>query len=97
MSLTATVVDIRRALKSLRAQIRRKRSELDSAELNKSLPKRLLEVFFHTWDLGFTAFGGPPVHFQILYSRFVEGKGGSKWIDEQTVSITIPNSLAKTN
>jgi hypothetical protein len=42
------------------------------------------------WDLGFTAFGGPPVHFQILHRRFVEGKGfggGSKWIDEQTVSI----------
>jgi hypothetical protein len=41
------------------------------------------------WDLGFTAFGGPPVHFQILHRRFVEGKGfqgGSKWLDEQTVS-----------
>ena len=42
------------------------------------------------WDLGFTAFGGPPVHFQILHRRFVEGLGfggGSKWIDEQTVSL----------
>lgn len=41
------------------------------------------------WDLGFTSFGGPPVHFQILHRRFVEGLGfggGSKWIDEQTVS-----------
>ena len=40
------------------------------------------------WDLGFTAFGGPPVHFQILHRRFVEGLGfggGSKWIDEQAV------------
>lgn len=40
------------------------------------------------WDLGFTAFGGPPVHFQILHRRFVEGLGfggGSKWLDEQTV------------
>ncbi|KAF2446169.1 chromate ion transporter-like protein [Karstenula rhodostoma CBS 690.94] len=38
------------------------------------------------WDLGFTAFGGPPVHFQILHRRFVEGQGhfGAKWIDEQT-------------
>ncbi|KAI4629668.1 uncharacterized protein J4E87_002854 [Alternaria ethzedia] len=39
------------------------------------------------WDLGFTAFGGPPVHFQILHRRFVEGvgfQGGSKWLDEQT-------------
>lgn len=40
------------------------------------------------WDLGFTSFGGPPVHFQILHRRFVEGAGfggGSKWVDEQTV------------
>lgn len=48
---------------------------------------RLLDVFQRTWDLGFTAFGGPNVHFQIFYRRFVE-TGGSKvpWIDEQTVS-----------
>jgi hypothetical protein len=52
---------------------------------------RLAEVGAKTWDLGFTAFGGPPVHFQILHRRFVEGLGfgGSKWIDEQTVSISI--------
>jgi chromate transport protein ChrA len=46
-------------------------------------------MFMRTWDLGFTAFGGPPVHFQILHRRFVEGigfGGGGKWIDEQTVS-----------
>ncbi|CAG7935241.1 unnamed protein product [Penicillium salamii] len=49
------------------------------------LLSRLLDVFLRTWDLGFTAFGGPPVHFQILHSRFVEGKGGKeKWVDEQT-------------
>lgn len=49
---------------------------------------RLTEVFVRMWDLGFTAFGGPPVHFQILHRRFVEGVGfggGSKWLDEQTV------------
>jgi chromate transport protein ChrA len=41
-------------------------------------------------DLGLTAFGGPPVHFQILYKRFVEGSGGrTKWIDEQTVSQSV--------
>ncbi|CAG8228695.1 unnamed protein product [Penicillium nalgiovense] len=51
----------------------------------KPLPSRLLDVFLRTWDLGFTAFGGPPVHFQILHSRFVEGKGDKeKWVDEQT-------------
>jgi hypothetical protein len=38
-------------------------------------------------DLGFTAFGSPPVHFQILYRRFVEGGGKTPWIDEQTVRI----------
>ncbi|KAJ5688166.1 hypothetical protein N7536_010785 [Penicillium majusculum] len=49
------------------------------------LSTRLLDVFLRTWDLGFTAFGGPPVHFQILHSRFVEGKGDKeKWVDEQT-------------
>ncbi|KAM5477127.1 hypothetical protein MauCBS54593_000398 [Microsporum audouinii] len=50
-----------------------------------ALPSRLLDVFLSTWDLGFTSFGGPPVHFRILHDRFVEGKGVSeKWIDEQT-------------
>jgi hypothetical protein len=48
---------------------------------------RLSDVFLRTWDLGFTAFGGPPVHFQIEHQRFVEGKGGrAPWIDEQIVS-----------
>ncbi|KAG9075371.1 hypothetical protein FRC06_010128 [Ceratobasidium sp. 370] len=37
-----------------------------------------------TFDLGFTAFGGPPVHFQIQHQRFVEGNGKTPWIDEQT-------------
>ncbi|KAH6620052.1 chromate ion transporter-like protein [Boeremia exigua] len=61
-----------------------------SAELQANTGKlewRLIEVFSRMWDLGFTAFGGPPVHFQILHRRFVEGLGfggGSKWIDEQT-------------
>ncbi|RMJ28857.1 Chromate ion transporter [Aspergillus sp. HF37] len=49
------------------------------------LARRMVDVFLRTWDLGFTAFGGPPVHFQILHGRFVEGKGGKeKWVDEQT-------------
>ena len=50
------------------------------------LPNRLLDVLLRTWDLGFTAFGGPPVHFKIIHQRFVEGIGGkASWIDEQTV------------
>ncbi|KAF2461572.1 chromate ion transporter [Lineolata rhizophorae] len=52
---------------------------------NQKLAWRLADVFARTWDLGFTAFGGPAVHFQILHRRFVEGKGGkTPWIDEQT-------------
>ncbi|ORY02451.1 chromate ion transporter-like protein [Clohesyomyces aquaticus] len=52
---------------------------------NAKLGWRLTDVFARTWDLGFTAFGGPPVHFQILHTRFVDGVGGkTKWIDEQT-------------
>ncbi|KAJ5349834.1 hypothetical protein N7541_007561 [Penicillium brevicompactum] len=51
----------------------------------RPLSRRLLDVFLRTWDLGFTAFGGPPVHFQIIHGRFVEGQGGKeKWVDEQT-------------
>ncbi|CBF81927.1 hypothetical protein AN5427.2 [Aspergillus nidulans FGSC A4] len=37
-----------------------------------ALSSRVLDVVRKTWDLGFTAFGGPPVHFQILHARFVE-------------------------
>ncbi|KAK6007400.1 hypothetical protein QM012_004214 [Aureobasidium pullulans] len=49
------------------------------------LPFRLADVFLRTWDLGFTAFGGPPVHFQILHQRFVESRGVyAAWVDEQT-------------
>ncbi|ERF75922.1 hypothetical protein EPUS_01288 [Endocarpon pusillum Z07020] len=80
----AAAFNIRRPLRALSSLISRKRRELDPTQLNKSLSTRLLEVFLRTWDLGLTAFGGPPVHFQIIYGRFVEGKGGNKWIDEQT-------------
>lgn len=49
-----------------------------------------------TWDLGFTAFGGPPVHFQILHARFVEGQGGKeKWVDEQTVRFIVSCRIEK--
>lgn len=48
---------------------------------------RLLDSLSRTWDLGITAFGGPPVLFQIVHHRFVDAKGGKvAWIDEQTVS-----------
>lgn len=49
--------------------------------------ERLRDVVLRTWDLGFVAFGGPPVHFRIFHQRFVEGLGGKEpWVDEQTVS-----------
>jgi hypothetical protein len=57
---------------------------------NQKLVLRLADVLWRTWDLGFTAFGGPPVHFQILHRRFVDGHGGVPWIDEQTVGTTRP-------
>ncbi|KAG8913331.1 hypothetical protein FRC01_004596, partial [Tulasnella sp. 417] len=38
------------------------------------------DVFKNYWDLGFTAFGGPPTHFQILHRRFVKKTG---WITEE--------------
>ncbi|KAI9796208.1 MAG: hypothetical protein M1833_006459 [Piccolia ochrophora] len=41
---------------------------------------RLKDVLRANWLLGFTAFGGPPVHFQIFHQKFVEERG---WIDEQ--------------
>ncbi|KAG8902638.1 hypothetical protein FRC01_009528, partial [Tulasnella sp. 417] len=41
---------------------------------------RLWDVVKNYWDLGFTAFGGPPTHFQILHRRFVEK---TKWITEE--------------
>ena len=60
---------------------------------NDPLLPRILAVLAQTWDLGFTAFGGPPVHFQILHQRFVNGGSGhgspygkppTRWLDEQT-------------
>jgi hypothetical protein len=80
-------------ISSLRDHTRTRRNASLQPNTEK-LGSRLAEVFARTWDLGFTAFGGPPVHFQILHRRFVEGVGfggGSKWIDEQTVSISVPS------
>lgn len=82
-----TNIDLRQSLQKLRSLLSRRQSELESPPHDGSLPNRILETFLRTWDLGFTAFGGPPVHFQIIHARFVEGKGGVKWIDEQTVRL----------
>ncbi|KAI9368480.1 chromate transporter-domain-containing protein [Aspergillus egyptiacus] len=69
------------SLRSLNRSWRRHADSAAGSERKDSLPSRLADVILHTWDLGFTAFGGPPVHFQILHRRFVEKE---KWVDEQT-------------
>lgn len=45
-----------------------------------NLSRQALDVFKANWHLGFTSFGGPPVHFKILHDKFVTKL---KWIDEQ--------------
>jgi hypothetical protein len=91
---------IQSIISSLRDHTRTRRNASLQPNIEK-LGWRLAEVGAKTWDLGFTAFGGPPVHFQILHRRFVEGVGfnGSKWLDEQTVSaskLRIQDPPAKT-
>lgn len=75
-----------RLTSSLRALNRKYRSHgaADPARAEEPLLGRLSKVVRHTWYLGFTSFGGPPVHFQIFHARFVEKE---KWVDEQTVRI----------
>jgi hypothetical protein len=85
--------DFRRQLKALRSLVHRARQGRTPEGQDQSLLARLADVFLRTWDLGFTSFGGPAVHFKILYGRFVVGGDGQgeKWIDEQTVSLTLDN------
>ncbi|EAW13587.1 putative chromate ion transporter [Aspergillus clavatus NRRL 1] len=74
-----------RYLSSLRALNQRVQERAATEQQKKGLYSRLSDVFCRTWHLGFTAFGGPPVHFQIFHEKFVEGKGGQeKWVDEQS-------------
>lgn len=76
-------------INSFRAYYERRQHSASPQPNTGKLGWRLAEVTARMWDLGFTAFGGPPVHFQILHRRFVDGKGhfGAKWIDEQTVCV----------
>ncbi|KAL3476609.1 chromate transporter-domain-containing protein [Aspergillus californicus] len=69
------------SLRSLHRKWRRNATPDRPEQPQKALGSRLQDVFLRTWDLGFTSFGGPPVHFQILHARFVEKE---KWVDEQT-------------
>ncbi|KAF8063293.1 chromate ion transporter [Lyophyllum atratum] len=53
-------------------------------EANTStLPARLVDVFLRTYDMGFTSFGGPPVHFHIFHRRFVDGLGKTPCVNEE--------------
>ncbi|KAK4097922.1 hypothetical protein N658DRAFT_499914 [Parathielavia hyrcaniae] len=45
-----------------------------------NLGPRFWNTIRYTWYLGFTSFGGPPVHFKIFHDRFVTRL---EWIDEQ--------------
>ncbi|KAK6355193.1 hypothetical protein TWF696_004310 [Orbilia brochopaga] len=51
-----------------------------SRALKLKISERWRELVLANWHLGFTAFGGPPVHFQIFHTKFVDRL---KWIDEQ--------------
>ncbi|KAL7822267.1 chromate transporter domain-containing protein [Trichoderma gracile] len=42
--------------------------------------QRAAEILAAEWHLGFTAFGGPPVHFKIFHDKFVNKL---KWVDDQ--------------
>ncbi|KAN0092479.1 Chromate transporter domain containing protein [Hyaloscypha variabilis] len=42
--------------------------------------KSFWDVVSQGWYLGFTAFGGPPVHFKIFHDKYVNKLG---WVDEQ--------------
>ncbi|CAG9989460.1 unnamed protein product [Clonostachys byssicola] len=44
------------------------------------LTNRLKDATIATWHLGLTCFGGPPVHFRIFHTLFVQKL---QWIDEQ--------------
>ncbi|KAK3296641.1 chromate transporter-domain-containing protein [Chaetomium fimeti] len=47
---------------------------------NWNVTPRLWNTARETWYLGFTSFGGPPVHFKIFHDKFVTKL---QWIDEQ--------------
>lgn len=85
MLLPAPLSQYLRSIKSLNRKWSSHAQSQENAE-QPSLAHRMLDVALRTWHLGFTAFGGPPVHFQIFHGKFVDGKDGKEpWVDEQTV------------
>ena len=90
MPLFSSVSQCLSSLALLNHKLGSHRVSWENEGTEKLLSRRLMDVFLRTWDLGFIAFGGPPVHFQILHGRFVEGQGGKeKWVDEQTVRLSL--------
>ncbi|KAH8432400.1 putative chromate ion transporter [Aspergillus melleus] len=69
------------SLRLLKQKWRSHAGATDPTRGEEPLLSRLRDVIHHTWYLGFTSFGGPPVHFQIFHARFVEKE---KWVDDQT-------------
>ncbi|CZR69016.1 related to chromate transport protein [Phialocephala subalpina] len=59
----------------------RRSADLMHIDLSK-IWDRAVDVVAANWYLGFTAFGGPLVYFQILHKKFVEKY---EWVDEQLV------------
>ncbi|KAF3909994.1 hypothetical protein ABW20_dc0110690 [Dactylellina cionopaga] len=51
-----------------------------ASQLKLNISDRWRDLIAANWHLGFTSFGGPPVHFQIFHDKFVDKL---KWIDEQ--------------
>jgi hypothetical protein len=47
-----------------------------------TIVRRFRETLEQAWYLGFTAFGGPPVHFKIV--RFIASEGHRKGIDAKS-------------
>ncbi|KAL4986487.1 chromate transporter-domain-containing protein [Aspergillus falconensis] len=79
--LPATRSRLVSSLRALNRKWQSRRRAIDPISADAPLLGRLSEVVRQTWYLGFTSFGGPPVHFQIFHARFVEKE---KWVDEQT-------------
>lgn len=91
-TMHSAIKDLLRQLKpdllssSFRSAYEYQRDERNACRPNdRHLLFRLACVFLRIWDLGFTAFGGPPVHFRIIHQRFVDSKGYAPWLNEQTV------------
>jgi chromate transport protein ChrA len=83
MSLPTSIA---RRLTTLRSLLNQRPARLESTNPYPEAPllDRLTDVLSRTYDLGLTAFGGPPSHFRILHARFVDVPPSRQWVSEQT-------------